>query len=59
MRHVARLHALTGLSPDAQGLACMTAQGLIKAGDSALVLTERGRAFADHVAETLIPDFGD
>jgi oxygen-independent coproporphyrinogen-3 oxidase len=56
---VARLHALTGLSPDAQGLARMTAQGLIKAGDSALVLTERGRAFADHVAETLIPDFGD
>ncbi|WP_440958355.1 radical SAM family heme chaperone HemW [Oceanicaulis sp. LC35] len=54
---VERLAALTGLRPDADGLARMRAQELVLARGSTLVLTERGRAFADHVAETLIPDF--
>lgn len=54
---VERLHAQTGLSPDADGLDRMQAQGLIQSHGSSWILTGRGRAFADHVAETLIPDF--
>lgn len=52
-----RLSARTGLEPDPNGLERMTAQSLIRQTGSRLVLTESGRAFADHVAETLIPDF--
>ena len=52
-----RLHALTGLTPDPDGLARMTTQGLIRQDGAVITLTERGRAFADHVAESLIPDF--
>ena len=54
---VDRLHALTGLNPDADGLARMIAQGLIRQDGARLILTRQGRAFADHVAESLIPDF--
>ncbi|WP_022700915.1 radical SAM family heme chaperone HemW [Oceanicaulis alexandrii] len=52
-----RLFARTGLRPDPNGLERMTAQSLIRQTGSRLVLTESGRAFADHVAEALIPDF--
>lgn len=52
-----QLHALTGLGPDPDGLARMSAQDLIRQDGAVLILTERGRAFADHVAESLIPDF--
>jgi len=54
-----RLQRLTGLGPDADGLTRMMAQELIRQEGASLILTERGRAFADHVAETLIPDFED
>lgn len=52
-----RLFARTGLGPDPGGLERMTAQTLITQIGSRLILTESGRAFADHVAEALIPDF--
>lgn len=52
-----RLCALTGLSPDPKGLKRMIDQRLIRQTASQLMLTDHGRAFADHVAAALIPDF--
>ena len=54
---MARLKALTGLTPDRNGLERMLSRDLLSQSGDVLVLTEKGRAFADHVAETLIPDF--
>ena len=51
-----RLSARTGRKPDPEGLKRMTSQGLIQQTGTRLVLTAHGRAFADHVAEALIPD---
>jgi len=51
-----RLGDATGQAPDANGLARMQAQGLIAQQGAHLVLTRQGRAFADAVAEALIPD---
>jgi len=52
-----QLKTLTGLNPDPAGLNRMLAQGLIIQEDTRLILSGKGRAFADHVAESLIPDF--
>lgn len=52
-----QLKAATGKQPDPSGLDRMLKQGLIHLDQQRLILSAQGRAFADHVAENLIPDF--
>jgi len=54
-----QLRTLTGYAPDLEGQARMTDQAMLKKTGTRLVLTPRGRAFADAVAEALVPDSFD
>lgn len=52
-----QLHTATGEQPDSHEIQSLRDQGLIQLDQNRLILSQTGRAFADHVAERLIPDF--